>query len=612
MRATIPHGRWMILGSMGIVFPAVILACFTGFGILGIHHSIGIVLPLSLAAMLAGSLALMIRSGLTIRQGSAICLMFVAVTGISLVLAGIFYDESKDGRWYHQEAVIRLADGFDPIRDTLEEDSIPGGVWSVRSNGSHFESAMLWVNRYPKGNEILAACVYSATGEIETGKLFNFSILLSVAMLLGAFLVGSFPAMRRSTAGALTAMAVLCPVVLSQSWTYYVDGQMHLLQLALGVFLILAVRERRIRWMSLAGIALVLLANLKFTGVVNGILFLSVALLHLLSHRRFRDATRLVLTSTAFLIVGIGIVGFNPYVRNLVEKGHPLHPLMGREKIDIMAPNAPSDFLAKDRFTKFAISALSPTSHLFPVDGSSPAPKIPFTIRRSEIEALRLTDPRLAGFGPFFAPLLILSGLLYLWTWVARWRKAKTDSRLGRVSESPTWADWCVLAIGATVLVNPESWWARYVPQLWLLPALFLWSGLDRFGPKGRKWLPRIAMGMYAVPLLPLVPVLILSNARDSMIVERDLQRLRGAHGVQIFYGDEVGDRAKFRSEDFHLQAVPSRAELAGEHTDLLVCGGRISYSDPALESAFHSSSSGLSRKLILDFCRHRIFWFLG
>jgi len=32
-----------------------------------------------------------------------------------------------------------------------------------------------------------------------------------------------------------------------------------------------------------------------------------------------------------------------------------------------------------------------------------------------------------------------------------------------------------ILGIGASGLVNPEAWWARYAPQLWLVPLVPVW-----------------------------------------------------------------------------------------------------------------------------------------
>jgi hypothetical protein len=85
--------------------------------------------------------------------------------------------------------------------------------------------------------------------------------------------------------------------------------------------------------------------------------------------------------------------------------------------------------------------------------------KLPFAVTREEIEAFRMPDVRLGGFGPLFGGSVLLA-------------VAALAAATRRGLRWPLLASLLALPILVSVLVFPHPWFARYVPQGWLLPLL--------------------------------------------------------------------------------------------------------------------------------------------
>jgi hypothetical protein len=72
-----------------------------------------------------------------------------------------------------------------------------------------------------------------------------------------------------------------------------------------------------------------------------------------------------------------------------------------------------------------------------------------------------------AGWGPIFGETLALALIAVIILSFARWWQVKMSAILGV---------WCALIL-ASVFSNPHAWWARFTPQLWIVPILItLWT----------------------------------------------------------------------------------------------------------------------------------------
>jgi len=121
------------------------------------------------------------------------------------------------------------------------------------------------------------------------------------------------------------------------------------------------------------------------------------------------------------------------------------------------------EFLAKNRLEKLFIS-LTFTNYLNPF-GAIPEPELkrvtsPFQLRSiSEFGEFSTSyDLRIGGFGPLFSVPLALASVIVL----MRARHGMRHVGLALIA----------FGTAASILVIPVSWWARYVPQMWLLPVL--------------------------------------------------------------------------------------------------------------------------------------------
>jgi hypothetical protein len=386
-------------------------------------------------AVILALVAATVAAGATARRWSP------AVAALALALgAGIaaeqFHDLSWDGQVYHQEAVLALAEGWNPLHD-------PPRPVQRRPDD-------LWLNHYPKGAWIAQAALFAATGHLESAKGIQLLLLAAGGLLLYAALRTHGAPAAPALVGSLLAAAN--PVALAQSFSFYVDGMVASLLTILVA--LAALLWHRPQWALLlaTGAALVLLPNLKFTGVVYGGVLLAGAGA-LWRWRRRPRAARLMLVGGTALLLGTVVLGFDPYVTNLRRAGHPFHPVAGARAVDFIGIQLEPAFHRHPPLVRFFQTTFARSSNV----NAAPVPKLPLTVGADEVRAMSQADTRVGGFGPFFgAALLVTAGLLC----------ACRPLRL----HLPRAALGAGAVLLAAALFNPVIWWARYVPQLWLLP----------------------------------------------------------------------------------------------------------------------------------------------
>ncbi len=165
---------------------------------------------------------------------------------------------------------------------------------------------------------------------------------------------------------------------------------------------------------------------------------------------------------TLAFIAAVCVVGFQPYITNTIHKGNPFYPSMSVDKEgavqNVVMWQAPREFMEMNRFGKLFYSLFSKSEHR---TDRMPRLKIPISMDGPEIEAFRHPDVRFGGFGPLYGSVLILTvGVAMVLIGSRRLVGILTLVAAG------------VILLPA--LVNPEAWWARLSPQLWLLPLAFV------------------------------------------------------------------------------------------------------------------------------------------
>jgi hypothetical protein len=381
---------------------------------------------------------------------------FLASLIICLLFAGAFHDFSYDGQNYQQEALIQLYQGWNPLWEPALNDAIPYS---------------LWINSYPKALWYFGAAVYQLTGFIETGKMFQGVALLGTLFITHSAL--RFFLKSPGLCWLISLLLVANPVVVVQFFTFYIDGILYLLFLALIALAYIRrflVKDESCVMLDITiAFTIIVLSNSKFTGLVYAGLFCSGWLFFAFFNRQSKP---LLKVCTVSLIASCLLVGYHPYITNLIDHGHPFWPLMGQNSADIVTPNEHPDFLKQNRLTKiiWANTATGRNNADFspaplPEPRGIPELKIPFTFSQYELKLYESADTRIGGFGPWFGGILFCSVLCGGFL-VLRRQTARRNHFIFLIM-------WLLI----TILINPEAWWARYAPQLWLLPLIIFIYG---------------------------------------------------------------------------------------------------------------------------------------
>lgn len=278
------------------------------------------------------------------------------------------------------------------------------------------------------------------------------------------------------------------------------------------------------------GAALFLLVNVKFTGVPYAVMIGAAGAGAAWIWRGMPAAIRQATPAALAVALGVLGAGWNPYVTNWRTKGHPLYPVYGAGAVDVMTINTPDRMRGRNRFAKLGMSILAVSTNF---DG--PWLKAPFVVRPSELDIFVAPDVRGGGFGVFFSGALALAAVLLAALLARARREALPMLALAG-------------AILGSVLANPEGWWARYAPQLWLIPialALAAW-----LAPR-TSWRRGIGLLVLAVLVIDAALVLGLNLAKnwpDDAALRAQLRELAASRAsVDVDFGAFISNRIRFQ-----------------------------------------------------------------
>jgi hypothetical protein len=267
----------------------------------------------------------------------------------------------------------------------------------------------------------------------------------------------------------IAALTALNPVVLYQVLSFYNDSQLASLTTIVIILSFQYIMFKDQKAVIFLSITLLTLCNIKFTGLIYGTAIIGMAWVTVrIIHKEWQ--VRFIKYMIVTFFTAVVIIGYQPYVTNTIHRGNPFYPTLKIEwekKIsikNIMKKQTPEAFMKKDRFQKLLYSLFSKSDNQIK---HMPQLKIPFSIHGIELNAFKYEDPRYGGFGPLFGSVLLLvtipvmAGALVLLLFKSK-RIILTDTLIA------------VAVILLSTLINPEAWWARLSPQLWLLPIIFI------------------------------------------------------------------------------------------------------------------------------------------
>jgi len=435
-----------IVGNLLLIFSGINLLLASLWILL--HKSIqGNILILSFVITIIILLFLLKKGEIFTKQTVIYLVLFVFIVLGAVKISEQYYDFSYDGQMYHQEAIIQLKNGWNPLYEKLDTG----------------ETQDLWINHYAKGTWYLGAIVYDYTGQIESSKAFNIILLCSTFLLLFSYLSNKLKSWRWSLPVSL--IMVFSPVVITQMYTTYND----FFNAILIIILLIAYLEYFENQTKIALLNIlfsnVILVNIKFTALGYAVILTGIPiLLYLYSRYRLKVTNSqmkimpLILTMIVSFSLAIFFVGSSTYIKNTITNGHPFYPLAGEGKVDVITVNTPPGLGDLNRIEKLYVSNFSKTYNGFE---EKPQTKFPLSITKEELENFKTTDTRVNGFGPLFGLILIMTVALIL----CHYKKFKNNLVFLFI---------IVSTVMLSVLINPETWWARYIPQFWFVPLIFV------------------------------------------------------------------------------------------------------------------------------------------
>jgi hypothetical protein len=436
-------------------------------------------------------------------------LMAVVIAGTWIVF-GFFFakatiDFSWDGQAYHQEAVLLIHDG-----------------WHVLQKLPEATNHARWIDSYPKANWTAAAAIYGLTKDIQIGKMTNVIFWGATLMWVWATIGCLLPQRLTRLAGLLAFPVALDPVVAVRLPSYYIDGQISgLLVIALCLVLLRlkqAIPVSRFLWMF--SLAMIYAVNLKFTAVVYFGIFTAIAIGCLwFREKRFRIY---FFPLAAAGILGIAVLGANPYITNTLRFGHPFHPIMGAAKVDFISAQTPVNLRGLNRFEKFFWANFGKRA---------PAPEAnrlacPIPLTWDQWAGKRWYGSRLGGFGigyPLVFYLACLTGLGLL----------IFDRHTLYQAAVP------LLLIVPGMVTNPHFWLARYAPQVWLIPLCVLIAAISSQNA-GLRRLAGVGMAVALAGSLWAAAMTGIETHKATAERSAELSQLQAAGTVEMFFKDQM------------------------------------------------------------------------
>lgn len=391
------------------------------------------------------------------RQLVMIAVAFIAATVVSGLVVSMIWEQSNWGRGFYTEAIVALAGGWNPIYDDAGQVS----ELVLRSN---------------KAAWYVDASLYAFLGHYEMAKAHTLLFAVPTFLLTRHCFARLLRAHRRmATLAALLSLAN--PVAISQLFSFYSDA---VLAYAVQCFLLLTyliLNEGYLRSDLLIVLAFLWTFILHSTsGGLRVALVLLVGFMVLACMLYQKQAIRWLAIRVAFVVFSaFVIVGFNPFIQNLVDTGSLLCT------IDIVTPSMPVILEGKTWLGKFIYSMMA-----------TPATdSLGMNILLQQLTALVNTayaapDVALRGFG-FLGGLLIVVALVLILLAIFAPRHRGRDSNAIYVSDEEAALEeeegeaepdymgrrltllWFLLPPLFIGLFTSSIWWARSVAILWWL-----------------------------------------------------------------------------------------------------------------------------------------------
>ncbi|MDR2481429.1 MAG: hypothetical protein LBD07_03940 [Spirochaetaceae bacterium] len=354
---------------------------------------------------------------------------------LSCLINAFIYDYSWDGQAYHQVAVIQLSNGWNPFYTILPE------------------SDFFWNNHYAKFTEMFASILLSVFKNIEIGK--SYTMIFFAVTLCYALKYTSLYQKNKLAVLAISLIFAANPVVMSQIFTYYVDSFLGMCLITLVFACMDYERQQRTgggKDLFIIIAVCVFAINTKFTGFICGIVLISYVVKQLVM-KNYKKMFALILSGIAILLVGSVFTGYNPYITNFKNFGHPFYPLNNDTSLLYST-------IMSEKFLELhpVLRSLSLFFINYDLNTAPFNPAKLFYSAAAHRNYCRVTG----GFGLLFVEICVFSGLILLFT--IKEKKSTTYKKILFPASLLL-----VLAV-----ITPINWLARYIPYFWYLFAFLI------------------------------------------------------------------------------------------------------------------------------------------
>ena len=216
---------------------------------------------------------------------------FVIFIIILIFFSQFYIDLTFDGQAYHQEMMIQMSNGWNPTYELIHDAN----------------NQSIWLNHYSKGYEIIGAVYYKLLGSVTYVKFINLIFLVLSFLYPFKYFKRKISKKR---AFLIAVIIAFNPVTLVQLMTNLIDGFLYSVTV-ITVFSYLLSKTNKAYLFDFI-IGLILLMNIKFTGLVFGVALYGVILIYALFVEKIKS---IILLKKTVLIILIALPFlFTPYI----------------------------------------------------------------------------------------------------------------------------------------------------------------------------------------------------------------------------------------------------------------------------------------------------------
>lgn len=448
-----------------------------------------------------------------------------------------------DGHYYHKPGIIFLAEGWNPVWQPDLASFIKNHGWSSQEiNYSH-------TAYFPKGQWVIGGITYCMTGIIDAGDYVNL-LLIIISIPLFYHLLRTWLKSSSSLVLLAAFLLALNVVAVEEINTGMIDGNLGLCFLFFLLSSVVWLKTGEKKWLPVMLGSAIYGCTLKHTAPVYfgiaGISYSLPVVWDFFQNRISQNNKVLIcggvwkksqchwwlLVGTIFIMVIL--CGWNPYVTNTWNHASPFYPLhtfdeVHHPKEDILAPWYQEDnFRNASPWQRFVYTILiaGQTSH----QSINTTDTAQTNVNINDLDYFPFYSIK-RDHRSFFLLLVFSLSLLFL---VKKWEY------------------WLVIGtIILTILVQPHSWWERFIPQMFALPVLIwisLHSQIVEESPNLKRRWTMMTSALLVVLLTNNSWVLfsrLIENANALLLEAREVELLQSPDLCYITCGAIVLDEVK-------------------------------------------------------------------